>query len=72
MSAQFGDYASRSYAYRLAARIYGPNADTWLDLARLGLGDTPDKPTTPRALLNSGCHACIATVVQALEKQEKQ
>lgn len=62
MSAQFGDYASSRYAHKLATRIHGPNTDTWLDTPQLGLGDTP------RTLLNSGCPACIATVVQALEK----
>ncbi|KLO25876.1 hypothetical protein ABW16_21405 [Mycolicibacter heraklionensis] len=58
-------------AYDLAARVLGPTAETWLNTERLGLGDAPDVPTTARKVLQSGCPACIDTVIKALEQIEK-
>lgn len=59
------------YAYDLAMRVLGPTAETWLATERLGLGDEPDVLTTARTVLDSGCPACIETVIKALESIEK-
>lgn len=60
----------KNYVYKLAQRTLGDHADEWLDTPRLGLGETPTTPATPRSLVESGCPACISSVADALESLE--
>lgn len=57
----------KGYVYELAQRKLGDHTDAWMDTPRLGLGEPPTVPATPRSLVESGCPACISSVADALE-----
>lgn len=53
--------------YNMVDSVFGRDAETWLDTPQTGLSDTPELEVTPRSLIESGCPACINSVVDALE-----
>lgn len=58
----------KAYIYEQVHRVLGAQADEWLDTPQPGLGEGPRD--TPRALIESGCRACIESVLVAVEQIE--